>query len=234
MYRALHIHPPTHATMSRFFTSNDLAALAQESKTAKQKMEASLLKKYAKVLFETIMHGDGQIEAECKPSSEMMEEFKANIRKNKTPYSVLWSCFTTKFALSEKFQNRDCRDEMMMIDPYTGEQTTHLNYCIATKQHRGLGIDHNISIWKVLRFTDLLRLIEGELGQNFICHHTSTHYSDRVSGQLHNQVIEVEYLPKGRTAEQEALVQTAIANHRHHVMNPEEEEAAEHAADYDY
>ena len=233
MYRAPQIHTLTYVTMSHFFTSNDLAALAQESKTAKQKIEASMLKHAAKNLFETIMHGDRQIEAECKPSSEMMKEFKANIRKNQTPYSVLWSCFTTKFAPSEKFPNRDCRDEMM-IDPYTGEQTTHLNYCIATKQHRGLGIDQNISIWKVLRFTDLLRLIEGELGQNFICHHTSTHCSDRVSGQLDNQVIKVEYLPKGRTAEQEALVQAAIANHRHPVMNPEEEEAAEHAADYDY
>lgn len=232
MYRAPHIHPLTYVTMSRFFTSNDLAVLAQESKTAKQKMDASMLKHAAKNLFETIMHGDGHIEAECKHPSKMMEDFKSNIRRNQTPYSVLWSCFTTKFALSEKFPNRDCRDEMM-IDPYTGEQTTHLDYCIATKQHRGLGIDHNISIWKVLRFTDLLRLIEGELGQNFICRHTSTHCSDRVSGQLHNQVIEVEYLPKGRTAEQEALVQAAIANHRS-VMNPEEEEAAEHAADYDY
>jgi len=219
--------------MSHFFTGNDLAALAQESKIARQKMEASLLKKYAKILFETIMHGDRQIEAECRPPSKMMEDFKYNIQNNMTPVSILWSCFTMKFASSEKFPNRDCRDEMM-IDPYTGEQTTHLNYCIATKQHRGLGIDQNISIWKVLKFTDLLRLIEGQLGKNFICHHVSTYWDDKSSGQLNKQVIEVEYLPKGRTAEQEALVQAAIANHRHPVMNPEEEEAAEHAADYDY
>jgi hypothetical protein len=179
------------------------------------------------------MHGDRQIEAECKPPSKMMEDFKYKIQNNMTPVSILWSCFTMKFASSEKFPNRDCRDEMM-IDPYTGEQTTHLNYCIATKQHRGLGIDQNISIWKVLKFTDLLRLIEGELGKNFICHHVSTYWDDKSSGQLNKQVIEVEYLPKGRTAEQEALVQAAIANHRHPVMNPEEEEAAEHAADYDY
>ena len=223
--------------MSHFFRPNDLAALAQESKIAKQKLEAIRLKGAAKSLFETIMHGeedgDGQIVAESTKPAKLMELFIDDIRNRRRPLAMLWSCFTTKFARSEKFPNRDCRDEMM-INPFMGEETTHLQYCIATEWHRGLGIDNSISIWKVLRFTDLLHLIEGELGRNFICHHKSELYDNKVWGDIYRQIIMVEYLPKGRTPEQESLVQAAIANHRRPIMSPEEEEEAEHAADYDF
>lgn len=188
-----------------FFSAADLAVLAQETAIVKQKENQRRLKSASLHLFEQIMK-----ESQEKGPA-MLRQLVEDIRIGRKPKRILWSCKTTKFNLSLVHSGRDCRDEEM-VDPQTGENTTHLEYAMYTGRHEQMKPFHNtFSIWTVLKFTDIVFAIAAELGPNFICEHRWDMLEKTASGICYQQSIMVTYLPKGRSAEQEAKVQKAYA-----------------------
>jgi hypothetical protein len=249
------------------FSDDDLSILAKEIAAAKKLNEAAHLQAAAIYLMKSIM-------AERKVNHEkMMLDFITDIRAGRSPQSILWRTFTTKFAPSTTHPDRDCRDEVM-VAPRSGNKLTHLEYVTKTGRHDQIEDPmfgrYPISIWKVLKFTDIALAISSELGPNFICHHECKEIEQLPSGICYQQSIVVTYLCNGRSERRELAVQRAATKfpvtHCDHcgetysigsspirfpknkkvfctqtcaleaqeVKRLEEEEEAEHAADYDY
>lgn len=188
------------------FSAADLAVLAKETAIVKQKDIDRRLKSASLQLFERIMK-----ESQEK-GPKMMQHFVEDIRIGRKPQSILWSCKATKFNPSLVHPGRDCRDEEIM-HPENGKSTTHLEYALETGRHEQVNPFHNtFGIWTVLKFSNIISAIAAELGPNFICEHRYDLLEEYRSGICYRQSIMVMYLPKGRTADQEAIVQKAYAD----------------------
>jgi hypothetical protein len=185
------------------FNASDLALLAQESLIAKHRQENEMLNRARIPLLNLIQR-------EAQPREKLMKDFINLIRAGKGQLRLeLWRCYTVKFAPHSRIEGRDCRDEIY-DSPEFGKVTIldwarEMNYHVAL-YNPSCG---DLSIWKILRFTNVLRLVERELGSNFICYHDSMFMKDLSCGELYEQCVIIEYLPKGRTPEQEARIQEA-------------------------